>query len=61
MNNLLNPADYVEQMALLLNLQLDQEHQLSVVENFVRIMAIAQLVNEFPLPDEIDIDVVFEP
>lgn len=57
----LNPTEYVEQMALLLNLQLNPKYQPSVVENFTRIMVIAQLVNEFPLPDEVEVAPVFEP
>ncbi len=57
----LDPAEYVEQMALLLDLQLDPEHQPGVVENFAKIIAIAQLVNEFPLPAEIEAAPVFEP
>ena len=57
----LAPADYVQHMALLLDLQLDPEHRPGVVENFARIMAIAQLVNEFPLPDNIEAAPVFEP
>ena len=60
-SNSLDPAEYVEQMALLLDLQLDPEHTPGVVENFATIMAIAQLVNEFPLPDEIEATPVFEP
>lgn len=54
-------AEYVEQMALLLDLQLKPEHRPGVVENFGRIRAIAQLVNEFPLPDHIEAAPVFEP
>lgn len=57
----LDPAEYVEQMALLLDLQLDPEHRPGVVENFAKIIAIAQLVNEFPLPAEIVAAPVFEP
>ncbi|WP_414564388.1 MULTISPECIES: DUF4089 domain-containing protein [unclassified Anabaena] len=52
---------YVEQMALLLDLQLtDAEHD-GVVENFAKIQAIAQLVNEFPLPEDIEAAPVFKP
>lgn len=57
----LDVAEYVEQMALLLDLQLKPEHRPGVVENFGRIRAIAQLVNEFPLPAEIEAYPVFEP
>lgn len=54
-------AEYVDQMALLLDLQIDPDYRLEVVDNFARIMAIAQLVNEFLLPDEIEAAPVFEP
>ncbi len=54
-------AEYVERMAFLLDLQLNLEHRLGVVENFARIEAIAQLVNEFPLPDNIEAAPIFEP
>lgn len=57
----LNPDEYVEQMALLLDLQLDPEHRTAVVENFARIVAIAHLITEFPLPSEIETAQVFEP
>ena len=58
---MLDPAEYVEQMALLLDLELNPEHRPGVVENFARIVAIAQLVNEFPLPAEIEANPVFKP
>lgn len=57
----LDIAEYVEQMALLLDLQLKPEYRPGVVENFGRITAIAQLVNEFPLPDNIEAAAIFEP
>jgi Asp-tRNA(Asn)/Glu-tRNA(Gln) amidotransferase C subunit len=56
-----NPSEYVDQMAILLDLQLKPEHRPGVIENFERIIAIAQLVNEFPLPDGIEAAPVFEP
>lgn len=52
---------YVEQMALLLNLQLTDAEREQVVENFASILAIAQLVNEFPLPAETEAAPVFTP
>lgn len=57
----LDPAEFVEQMALLLDLPLKPEHRPGVVENFARIMAIAQLVNEFSLPAETEAAPVFKP
>lgn len=52
---------YVEEMALLLGLQLGDEYVDGVVQNFERIKAIAQLVNEFPLPEEVEVAPVFVP
>lgn len=54
-------GEYVEQMALLLDLQLRDEYRDGVVANFERIKAIALLVNSFPLPEEVEPAPVFEP
>ncbi|BAY97296.1 hypothetical protein NIES37_12340 [Tolypothrix tenuis PCC 7101] len=54
-------GEYVEQMALLVNLQLRDEYRDGVVANFERIKAIAQLVNEFPIAEEVEVAPVFEP
>ncbi len=54
-------GEYVDQMALLLDLQLRDEYRDSVVANFERISAIANLVNSFPLPEDIEVAPVFEP
>ncbi|GAX34494.1 DUF4089 domain-containing protein [Nodularia sp. NIES-3585] len=51
---------YVDQMSLLLNLQLTDEYRNGVVANFAKIQAIAQVINEFPLPEEIEAAPVFE-
>ena len=61
MEKTLDPATYVEQMSKLLDLSLDPEHYPGVVKNFATISAIAQLVTEFPLPQEIEAAPVFEP
>ncbi|MBH8551876.1 DUF4089 domain-containing protein [Nostocaceae cyanobacterium CENA357] len=53
-NQEFNVGEYVDQMALLLDLQLKDEYRDSVVANFERIKAIANLVNSFPLPENID-------
>jgi hypothetical protein len=53
--------EYVDQMALLLDLQLRDEYRDGVVANFERIRAIANLVNEFPLAEEIEAAPIFEP
>jgi hypothetical protein len=56
-----NVSDYVDQMSLLLDLPIKDEYIDGVVVNFERIKAIAQLVNSFPLPEEIEAAPVFEP
>jgi len=57
----LDPAEYVDQMALLINLPLHPEHRRGVIENMERIIAVAKLVTEFPLPAEIEAAPIFEP
>ncbi|NJM70905.1 MAG: DUF4089 domain-containing protein [Scytonema sp. RU_4_4] len=57
----LNVGEYVDLMALLLDLQLRDEYRDGVVANFERIKVIAQVVNEFPLPETIEAAPVFEP
>jgi Protein of unknown function (DUF4089) len=52
---------YVEQMALLIDLNLQEEYKDGVVANFERIKNIAKLVNEFELPEKIEIAPTFEP
>jgi len=59
--NTLNVDEYVKQTASLLNLSLHPDHQPGVVENFTKIMAIAKIVNEFPLPAEVESAPVFKP
>lgn len=54
-------GEYVDLMALLLDLQLRDEYRDGVVANFERIMAIAQVVNEFSLPEDIEAAPTFEP
>lgn len=53
--------EYVDRTAQAIDLPLAPEYRPGVVENFVRIAAIAQLVTEFPLPDTIEPAPVFEP
>jgi hypothetical protein len=48
-------------MSELLDLLLAPEYRPGVVKNFATISAIAQLVTEFTLPDEIEPAPVFEP
>lgn len=58
---MLNIEEYVDRTAELINLPLDPEHRPGVVVNFERIVEIAQLVTEFPLPQSIEAAPVFEP
>ncbi|MBE9207023.1 DUF4089 domain-containing protein [Nostoc sp. LEGE 06077] len=60
-NQELDVNKYVEQMSLLLDLPIKNEYRDGVVANFARIQAIAQLVNAFPLPTEVEPAPVFEP
>ncbi len=57
----LNPAEYVEQMSQVIDLSIDPEYYPGVVRNFMAICAIAKLVTEFSLPDEIEAAPRFEP
>ncbi|MBD2503999.1 DUF4089 domain-containing protein [Anabaena azotica] len=52
---------YVEQVALLLNLPIKDEYRDGVVANFERIKAIAQVVNSFSIPEEVQPAPTFEP
>ncbi|QZZ23359.1 DUF4089 domain-containing protein [Leptothermofonsia sichuanensis E412] len=54
-------AEFVEQMAAVIGLPLQPDHQPGVVDNVTRIIALAQLVAEFSLPEEIEIAPVFQP
>ncbi|MBD0262543.1 MAG: DUF4089 domain-containing protein [Tolypothrix sp. Co-bin9] len=48
-------------MALLVDLQLPDEYRDGVVANFERIKAIAEIVNSFELPDDVESAPIFEP
>lgn len=52
---------FVDQMARLVELPIAPAHRSGVLENFERIIGIAHLVNEFPLPMETEAAPVFEP
>lgn len=52
---------YVDQAAALTKLPLSPEHRPGVVENFERIAQIAQLVTEFPLPEDVEAGPIFAP
>jgi len=57
----INSAAYIEQMIEILDLPLDPEYCPGVIKNFASICAIATLVTEFPLPEDIEAAPVFEP
>lgn len=65
MNQELNLKDksrqYVETTAELMGLELTSEYLPGVVDNFQRLTQIAALVNEFELPENIEIAPTFEP
>jgi hypothetical protein len=52
---------YVEQMAKLLDLPIPEECEQGVIDNFIRMQAIASLVTEFPLSDDIETAPIFQP
>ncbi len=54
-------AQLVELLAQTLQLPLDPEHRPGVIANFLRNAEIAQLVMEFPIPDEIEVAPTFDP
>ncbi|NJL41256.1 MAG: DUF4089 domain-containing protein [Leptolyngbyaceae cyanobacterium RM2_2_4] len=56
-----DPAAYVDQMAIALNLPIAPEYRPGVMDNFSRIRAIAQLVLEFSLPEDVVAAPVFQP
>jgi len=57
----INPAAYIEQMSEILDLPIEPEYRPGVVKNFASICAIATLVTDFPLPEDIEAAPVFEP
>jgi hypothetical protein len=52
---------YLEQVSWVMDLAIPPECVPGVVENLLRLEAIARLVNEFPLPDDIEAAPVFHP
>jgi hypothetical protein len=60
-NNNLQIQEYVHQMSLLLDLPINDEYKNSVIANFEKIKDIAEIVNNFPLPESMEIAPIFEP
>ena len=56
-----NVQEYVNQMSLLLDLPINEEYKDGVIANFEKIKDIAEIVNNFPLPESIEIAPLFEP
>lgn len=56
-----DPAEYVDRTAAILDLDINPEYRESVIANFEKIRAIAQLVNEFPIPETVEASPTFEP
>ena len=54
-------AAYVDHAAPLMGLPLTPEQREGVIKNLVTTFAVARLVMEFPLPDDVDAAPVFEP
>jgi Protein of unknown function (DUF4089) len=61
MSKELNVGEFVDLMAVVVDLRLRDEYRDGVVANFERIKAIANLVNTFALPEDIEVAPVFEP
>ena len=55
-----NAAEYVDTISKLVDLSIDPEHRPGVIQNFEHIMAIAKLVTEFPLPEDLEAAPIFE-
>ncbi|TAF07374.1 MAG: DUF4089 domain-containing protein [Nostocales cyanobacterium] len=60
-NQEFNVIEYIQQMSLLLDLKLNDEYQDGVIANFTKIKSMAELVNQFPLPEKIEIAPTFDP
>ncbi len=54
-------TEYVKHTAKLMNLKLTPEYLPGVVDNLERIAAIASLVNQFNLPEDLEAAPTFEP
>jgi hypothetical protein len=59
-NDLTTIASYVDHAAPLMGLTLTPEQREGVIKNLAMTFEVAQLVMEFPLPDEVDAAPVFE-
>ena len=60
-NDFATIASYVDHAAPLMGLTLTPEQRDGVIRNLATTFAVAQLVMEFPLPDDVDAAPVFHP
>jgi hypothetical protein len=60
-NNNFQVKEYVKQMSLLLDLPINDQYKDGVIANFEKIKDIAEIINNFPLPESIEIAPIFEP
>lgn len=58
---LTNAAQLVDLLAQTLHIPLDPAHRPGVIANFVRSAEMAQLVMDFPLPEDIEVAPIFQP
>jgi hypothetical protein len=56
-----DPERFVDEAAAAVGLSIPPDDRTAVVENFVRIAAMAQFVMAFPVADDIDSATVFRP
>ena len=61
MSDVAEIATYVDRMAPLMGLRLTAEQREGVIRNLTTTFAVARLVMDFPVPDDVDAAPVFEP
>jgi hypothetical protein len=61
MNENVDVSAFVDSMAKLVEMPIPEEYREGVIANFERIQAIAQLVMNFPLSEEVEAAPTFDP
>ncbi|MDJ1176411.1 DUF4089 domain-containing protein [Roseofilum capinflatum] len=56
-----DPDTFVVQMASLLDLPPEWANQPGVIDNMTQLMAIAQSLDQFPLPEDLEVAPIFKP
>ncbi|MBP0013346.1 DUF4089 domain-containing protein [Roseofilum reptotaenium CS-1145] len=56
-----DPETFVVQMASMLDLPPEWANQPGTIDNITRLMAIAQSLNQFPLPEDLEVAPIFKP